>query len=361
MEEAATQHSGPNTKDSQSRLRARDCAGCANAVAPRNAPPALRLCACHPDYPGQLVCVTADDVGTRCRSFRLRREQPAAATAPPPGDDVRYIDLTGGFFALVDASDYAWLSKYTWRVTGGYSSYACTKIAHKTVYMHRLIMNPPPGQVVDHHNHNRWDNRRSNLRICSQAQNLQNRRKSRGTSIFKGVFWHTRRRKWLAVIGYQGKTLQIGFFDDEVEAARAYDRKARELFGAYACLNFPEPAHVVYLSGSICAHSRGWARLTVVHRGQDNATGRDHPRPKSETRNTKSETIANHRNSKSKPIHDRASAFQSLEYLRFGHCLGFRISGTGSLRVSSFVLSPVRGPPCRRCAVLSKHPLGRFS
>jgi hypothetical protein len=82
--------------------------------------------------------------------------------------------------------------------------------------MHRLIMNPPRQS----HQGNRWDNRRSNLRVCTQAENLQTGRKARGTSRFEGVFWHRRRRKWLAVTGHQGKTVQLGSFSDEGEAAR---------------------------------------------------------------------------------------------------------------------------------------------
>lgn len=65
----------------------------------------------------------------------MRRGPDVAQPAIVANDQVRHIDLTGGFFALVDAADFEWLNKYTWWVTGGYSSYACCKIANKTVYI----------------------------------------------------------------------------------------------------------------------------------------------------------------------------------------------------------------------------------
>jgi hypothetical protein len=268
----------------------RSCVRCDCGIRPVHGRDGDFVCANHPDYAGQIVLVVStgeamDDVGARCREFRMKTET-AASPPPPAGDSVRYIDLTGGFFATVDAADYEWLSQYTWRVTGGYSSYACCKIANKTVYMHRLIMNPPPGKVVDHSNGNRWDNRRDNLRICTQAENLQNRRKSRGTSQFKGVFWHTRRRKWQAVIGHQGKTIQLGFFTDEIEAAKAYDRAALERFGPFARLNFPHLGRIVLLKG----HGRfcRWvlARRNRHVRKSQMPISKSQTRPKSEIQMT---------------------------------------------------------------------------
>lgn len=106
------------------------------------------------------------------------------------------------------------------------------------VLMHREIMNPPKGMVVDHINGNGLDNRRCNLRICTPAENVRNRRKvACGRSRFIGVF--PRRDKWHAVVTHQRKTHFVGSFDDEVEAAKARDRLALELHGPFARLNFP--------------------------------------------------------------------------------------------------------------------------
>ncbi len=231
---------------------------------------------------------------------------------PLPADDqVRLIPVTGGMFALVDAADYEWLSRYGWRSSGGTEGYARTTIAGKNVFMHRLIMNPPPGRVVDHVNANRWDNRRDNLRVCTQAENLRNRRSFRGNSRFKGVHWNERVGKWVASICLNRKLIHLGYFDDEVEAAHAYDRKARELFGPFAYLNFPEATRIVLLSGRIEVHSHICARITVG---------------KSEIRMSKSETNPNHRDLKFKTKVRRATAFRTFEHLNFGDCFALRDS-----------------------------------
>jgi len=108
--------------------------------------------------------------------------------------------------------------------------------------------------VVDHINHNTLDNRKKNLRICSQHANCVNRqaakrRSPNRASIFKGVYkTHSRsrgiyqrreRRLWEARIFCKGVRYLLGCYKEEIDAARAYDAKARELFGEFACLNFP--------------------------------------------------------------------------------------------------------------------------
>jgi len=102
-------------------------------------------------------------------------------------------------------------------------------------------MPPPPGKMVDHFDHNKLDNCRANLRICTPRENTYNRRKTAGASSrFKGVSRSRGHRKWHVELWSRGKKVFAGSFKDEVEAARAYDRKAVELFGEYAHLNFPE-------------------------------------------------------------------------------------------------------------------------
>ena len=104
--------------------------------------------------------------------------------------------------------------------------------------MHREIINAPAGMQIDHINGNGLDNRKANLRLCNNAQNQQNRRKrSRATSLFKGVGWHDNR--WRARITVNGKQIEIGRFKSEFLAAEAYDQKAIELFSEFANLNFP--------------------------------------------------------------------------------------------------------------------------
>jgi len=105
--------------------------------------------------------------------------------------------------------------------------------------MHRMIMQPPEGMVVDHINGNGLDNRRCNLRICTQEQNARNNApKGNGASRFKGVF--PCGKKWGAKVTHRKKTHRLGVFADEVEAAKARDRLALKLHGEFARLNFPE-------------------------------------------------------------------------------------------------------------------------
>jgi hypothetical protein len=106
--------------------------------------------------------------------------------------------------------------------------------------MHRQILDAAEGKFVDHINHNGLDNRRANLRIVTKEQNNWNKRKYFGnySSRYKGVSRPKNCGKWRAKIFYKGKGIFMGYFDDEESAAKAYDAKARELFGEYAALNF---------------------------------------------------------------------------------------------------------------------------
>jgi len=140
--------------------------------------------------------------------------------------------------ALVDAADYEWLSQYKWyagRPTPSGTIYARRRASDgTTVLMHRMIMRPPKGMVVDHINGNGLDNRRCNLRICTVAENTSYApKRAGGKSRFIGVA--PSGNKWQAKVGSH----YLGVFDDEVEAAKARDRKARELYGVHAWLNFP--------------------------------------------------------------------------------------------------------------------------
>jgi hypothetical protein len=106
--------------------------------------------------------------------------------------------------------------------------------------MHRMVVNAPKGLFVDHINHNGLDNRKANLRICTNLQNLRNKRPKTGcTSEYKGVHWCKGRNKFRANIYLNKKAIHLGYFHDEIAAAKAYDEKARELFGEFAYLNFP--------------------------------------------------------------------------------------------------------------------------
>ena len=93
---------------------------------------------------------------------------------------------------------------------------------------------------TDHINGDGLDNRKQNLRTCTHTENMRNRGKSKNnTSGFKGVSWHKRGKTWDAKIAHNKKLMHIGSFKDKEVAAKAYDRKAIELHGKFAKLNFP--------------------------------------------------------------------------------------------------------------------------
>ena len=214
------------------------CRQCTYAGRLRDGRRTLLVCVNCPLAPGRLRCVAPDGA---CPDFRSPHEPPLRLTPPqPPDDSIRYIALTKGMFATVDAADYEWLSRCKWHVSGRATVYAASNWQGKRVYMHRLLMNPPPGYVVDHIDGNGLNNRRTNLRICTQMQNQWNRRATKGTSVFKGVSYNKEMHKWEAAIIVDKKKYPCGFFDDEIEAALACDRKAWELCGPYARLNFPD-------------------------------------------------------------------------------------------------------------------------
>lgn len=104
--------------------------------------------------------------------------------------------------------------------------------------MHRIVLDAPQGTLVDHKNGDRLDNRRCNLRLATRSQNAANTPPKPGR--LKGVFFDKARNLWQARIMVNWKERYIGRFLTQEEAARAYDLKAREYFGEFAALNYPE-------------------------------------------------------------------------------------------------------------------------
>jgi hypothetical protein len=170
------------------------------------------------------------------------------------------IPLHGAFaagrVALIDENDYAIVANYRWYLhpnpaapdnpDKGYARASIWRSAERKVghvFMHALIAGPRP----DHANGNSLDNRRTNLRPATRSQNAANCPSVGGSSRYKGVSWHKRRKghgghrdAWVAYIKVNGRQRELGHFDDEVQAARVYDAAAREAWGEYARLNFPE-------------------------------------------------------------------------------------------------------------------------
>lgn len=161
------------------------------------------------------------------------------------GDKMRKIPLTQNQFALVDDRDFEELSKYKWfaiKAEGQIGWYAGRQITispnkQKTIRMHQQILGFKKG---DHQNRNGLDNRRQNLRLCTHQQNCVNRGKRQNAKCkYKGVSCRkSRPSKWRARITVNQKTIMLGCYKSEIEAARAYDRAAKKYFGEFACLNF---------------------------------------------------------------------------------------------------------------------------
>lgn len=155
------------------------------------------------------------------------------------------VQLTRGLVALVDADDYPRvMAAGRWNARPhGKTIYAQHGIVlpdgrRSTQQMHNFIT----GVIgIDHRNGDGLDNRRSNLRVTTQAQNCANTRiRSNNKSGFKGVSWHAARAAWVAQIKSGDTSHHLGLFSDREAAARAYDDAAIDLFGEYARINFPK-------------------------------------------------------------------------------------------------------------------------
>jgi hypothetical protein len=163
------------------------------------------------------------------------------------GYTYRRINLGEGEWTKVDEKDYYKYGKYKW------VGCVCEKRLYaarlqremiygrlKGVFLHREIMNAPKGVLIDHENRDKLDNRSTNLRPATHSQNSCNRPKRANTSSrYLGVTLDRRCGRWEAQIVYQRKRIRLGRFDNEIDAARAYDEAAKKYHGQFAQLNFP--------------------------------------------------------------------------------------------------------------------------
>jgi len=163
------------------------------------------------------------------------------------GYTFRRIYLGEDAWTILDQQDYYRFAGFKWEIAGNDNKfYAVRNIMAgssrtTTVRLHRLIMDCPKDLVVDHINGDSLDNRRANLRLATQAQNLHNRKKKANTSSqFIGASFNKSHRYWCSQIKVNGKSLWLGSFDNEIAAARAYDKAARMYHKEFARLNFPK-------------------------------------------------------------------------------------------------------------------------
>lgn len=152
---------------------------------------------------------------------------------------MKRIKLTQGKFALVDDDDYLWLNQFKWCVSKRRHLFTAVRrlpdsakgVRGKLILMHHALMNDKP---IDHINGNPLDNRRSNLRVCTQSENACNRGpRVDNTSGFKGVSLCSRAKKWVMEIQFKGKRIRKRFLTKQ-EAIEAYKKAAIELHGEFA-------------------------------------------------------------------------------------------------------------------------------
>lgn len=146
-------------------------------------------------------------------------------------------------FAIVDDCDFERVSKHSWYLN--HQGYPYTSVyvpgyrgKREKLYLHRLIIGAKKGQIVDHADRNPLNAQKSNLRFATALQNVRNMgpiRKAGKSSQFKGVSLVP--AKWRSQIRVNGKSILLGYFFSETEAARAYNKAAKEYFGEFAYLN----------------------------------------------------------------------------------------------------------------------------
>ncbi len=164
------------------------------------------------------------------------------------GYTFRRIPLTQGKYVIVDTDDFERINKHKWYVCKGVNTFyagrnkRCPK-TRKILYikMHREIINPPDHLLVDHINHKGWDNRKANLRPATHAQNNINRpyiKRNNSPSKYKGVIWSKHANKWRVRVALNNSYKSIGYFHDEILAAKEYDKAAKKYHGEFAVLNF---------------------------------------------------------------------------------------------------------------------------
>jgi hypothetical protein len=157
---------------------------------------------------------------------------------------VKIIQLSRGLVSLVDDEDHEDLSQFNWFATNlGYAARNMPRgESPRNELMHRRICGVEYGQYVDHINYNTLDNRRPNLRVCTNSQNNMSRLlSSNSTSGYKGVSWSLVANRWRSYIKINGRQIHLGYCDTKEEGALLYNKAALKHFKEFAILNEVSP------------------------------------------------------------------------------------------------------------------------
>lgn len=154
---------------------------------------------------------------------------------------MKKINLTKGQVAIVDDNRFDELNNKKWYAHKRSNTFYAVRCERKkAIHMHHQVTGFKYA-MIDHINGDGLDNRECNLRPCTRSENgINSRIYKNNKSGLRGVFWHKRDKKWHTYIRKNGTPFFIGYFDDKEEAGRAYRKKAIELFGEFAVLNFPD-------------------------------------------------------------------------------------------------------------------------
>lgn len=183
---------------------------------------------------------SAEGYGFIVQRFRisLSKREDSGSNPFEPAIIMKKIPLTQGYSAIVDDDDFAVVNQFKWCFANGYAKRKSNK---SIILLHRFLLGLLPGDgiKVDHKNSDGLDNRRVNIRPCSESQNQMNRIVStRSKSGLKGVMWKRDKKKWYAQIRVNGKYHFLGYFDDKRLAGDSYNKAALKYFGEFARLNY---------------------------------------------------------------------------------------------------------------------------
>lgn len=185
----------------------------------------------------------------RLLADRIRKGQ-GAAEVSDDGVTAR-IQITAAdgshrAYVLVDAADAEWASQWTWHINNSGYAVRGHKVEGRSqdVRLHRELLGLPrktDGREGDHIDRDKLNNRRGNLRVLTQAGNAQNVSSHQGASSqHRGVSWNTHKQRWHATVGTNGRTIFLGAFTDEIEAAAAA-RAGRERYLPHAVEDGAQP------------------------------------------------------------------------------------------------------------------------